>query len=260
MTEHICLVGLDEPEYKQVIDKIDIPIFAHETLPKIIVQDGKLLIERRSSFGMIPVSKVVFHAIFEDDLDFFAGLALWGGPCLPDAYAMMNCRLKIPSLVHSLKYSRFAEPLRGYISPGTIINTEKKTVAKWGNWHCGENKEHFLGKWTSEYPSTLEPFIEGESVRVVVIGDNCWQIKLEGQDWLKSIHDPRADFMPLDNDLLDDTKSIKKSLNLETIAVDYIISKEGSKHLLEVNHIPNVTRFPEIWRAYLNYVVNWIKM
>ena len=35
------------------------------------------------------------------------------------------------------------------------------------------------------------------------------------------------------------------------LAVDYMVGTDGTKHLLEVNHIPNVTVFPEIRQAYL---------
>lgn len=28
--------------------------------------------------------------------------------------------------------------------------------------------------------------------------------------------------------------------------------------IFEVNHIPNVTRFPEIWEGYVDYVVTWL--
>ena len=42
------------------------------------------------------------------------------------------------------------------------------------------------------------------------------------------------------------------------VGVDYMIGDDGTRHLLEVNHIPNVTRFPEIRAAYLNYVVEWL--
>ena len=38
-----------------------------------------------------------------------------------------------------------------------------------------------------------------------------------------------------------------------------IVADDGSKHLLEVNHIPNVTRFPEIWQAYRDYAVTWAR-
>jgi hypothetical protein len=41
------------------------------------------------------------------------------------------------------------------------------------------------------------------------------------------------------------------------LATDYIIAADGTKHLLEVNHIPNVTVFPEIREAYLDWAAGW---
>lgn len=95
-------------------------------------------------------------------------------------------------------------------------------------------------------------------MRIVLIGNRYWQIKLEGADWLKSIHDPQATFMDVDPELLEDTRAIRDAFGLEVIANDYIVTPTGSKHLLEVNHIPNVTRFPEIWAAYRDYVGAWV--
>jgi glutathione synthase/RimK-type ligase-like ATP-grasp enzyme len=105
----------------------------------------------------------------------------------------------------------------------------------------------------------IEHFLQGEAVRIVVIGDRAWQIKLEGDGWLKSIHHENATFMQLDTELLDDTLTLKRAFGLDIIANDYIVTDEGSKHLLEVNHIPNVTRFPDIWDAYREYVVDWVR-
>ena len=96
-------------------------------------------------------------------------------------------------------------------------------------------------------------------MRVVVIGSRAWQIKLAGDGWLKSIHHPAASFVPLDPQLVADTQRVARGFGLEIAANDYIITAEGQPHLLEVNHIPNVTRFPEIWDAYLQYVVEWLK-
>ena len=97
--ERVCIVGLDEPEYTQIRERVETPIIAYEALPRIIVCNGKLLVEPRRGPGWISVSKIVFHSIYENDLDFIAALALWNGPCLPNAFAMMDCRLKLPCLV-----------------------------------------------------------------------------------------------------------------------------------------------------------------
>ena len=64
--------------------------------------------------------------------------------------------------------------------------------------------------------------------------------------------------MPVDPDLLADVQQLRDHFGLPVIGVDYMIDREGRRHLLEVNHIPNVTVFPEIRRAYPEYVVKWV--
>lgn len=232
----------------------------HESLPRILVRDGELLVEAPSGFGLRPVSRVVFHGIFENDHDLIAGLALWGGPCLPNAQAMMDCRLKLPCLVRALRYTDFGNPLRGFASPSIDYETQVERIAKWGNWHCGENKERFSSTWQSPESAIIERYLVGEAIRVVIIGEQHWQIKLEGDDWLKSIHHPNACIVEPDARLVTDTRKVAQGFGLEIAANDYIVTKDGQPHLLEVNHIPNVTRFPEIWKAYFDYVLNWLQV
>jgi hypothetical protein len=260
VTERVCIVGLEEHEVAEFQSLIEfgIGVVAHQALPHIIVKDGKLFVESRQRAGSIEVTRVIFHGIYENDLEFLAGLALWGGPCLPSPRGMMDLRLRLPGLIRALDHTRFALPLRGYASPKAEFDTENERVAKWGNWHCGKNKERFQGVWQSEEPCIVENFIPGQSVRIVIIGEKSWQIKLEGDSWLKSIHDPTADFMEIDPELLEDTQNVAKAFGLELIANDYIVTEQGTKHLLEVNHVPNVSRFPEIWAAYRNYATAWV--
>jgi hypothetical protein len=258
MREVLCLVGLDEPESQEIRDMLDSPVIAHDILPEIVVLDGVLSVEYRGR--MVPVSKLVYHGIFEDDLDFITGLALWGGPVYPNPVAMMNCRLKLPCLVRALQYTRFGEPARGYASAHARINTDSERVAKWGNWHCGENKVRFQGTTTLTEPSIIEDFLPGKAVRIVMIGEHYWQIQLEGDDWLKSIHHTDAGIIDeVDAELLADTRAVRDGFGLSIIANDYIVGLDGSRHLLEVNHIPNVTRFPEIWTVFRNTVVTWLQ-
>lgn len=258
MSERVLIVGLDEPEFTQIQERIDMRVTAHETLPQILVKDGQLLAQPRRGAGWVAVSHVVFHSIYEHDLDFMAGLALWGGPCLPNAHAMMDCRLKLPCLARALRYTQFGAPARGYAAPGAVYRSDREQVAKWGNWHCGENKARFTGPWESEEACVIEDFIPGEAVRVIVIGNWIRQIKLEGEGWLKSIHPDNAAFMEPDPELVADTLRIKAGFGLELLANDYMVAADGTRTLLEVNHIPNVTRFPEVWDAYRDFVVDWL--
>ena len=261
MKERVCIIGLDEPEYNSIKENLPFgtAMIAYQWIPRIMLKDGELLVESRQGKGFLPVDRVIFHGIYEDDFDFITALALWGGLCLPNALAMLDCRLKLPCLARALQHSHFGGK-RSYIAPNMHFETNQQMVAKWGNWHCGENKTLFSEEFKSEHHTVIEPFFEGDAVRVVVIGEHSWQIRLEGKDWLKSIHDSSASLMEIDSELLEDTQNLKKAFNLEVIANDYIVSDTGSKHLLEVNHIPNVTRFPEIRKAYLNYINQWLSV
>lgn len=258
MPPRLAIIGLHAPEYTHLRPRHFGPVVHHETLPKVLVRDGKLFVERSSGVGMVEVDKVVYYGIFADDLDVIAALALWGGPCFPDPHAMLDCRLKLPCLVRSLRYTRFGGPWRGYVSPGVSLSTPRELVAKWGNWHCGENKERVNGDYESTQSAILEPFFPGEAVRIVLIGDRHWQIRLTGDDWLKSIHPADADFMPVDAELLEDSRNIQRGLGLSFLGNDYIVGEDGRKYLLEVNHIPNVTRFGALREAYLDEVAHFI--
>ena len=103
-------------------------------------------------------------------------------------------------------------------------------------------------------PTLFEDFIEGEAVRIVLVGERAWQVRMAGDGWLKSIHHPDSAFMPIDPELLDDTRRVAAHFGLEVVGVDYIVSSDGSRHLLEVNHVPNVTVLPEVRAAYLDLV------
>jgi hypothetical protein len=258
MAKRIAIIGVEKREYELIKTAHFGPIIYHEMLPNFLVNKGQLFVERSNGNGMLPVDKVVYYGIFEDDFDIITALSIWGGPCFPNPRAMMDCRLKLPCLARALAVSQFASP-RGMISPHTSINVTSELVAKWGNWHCGENKERLKGQWTSNEASVIEPYFEGEAVRICIIGDQYWQIKLEGQSWLKSIHDDRADFMEVDQELLEDTRRIQAAFGLDFLANDYIIGVDGQKHLLEVNHIPNVTRFEELRMAYISTVQKWLQ-
>ncbi|CAA9199503.1 hypothetical protein FLA105534_02647 [Flavobacterium bizetiae] len=253
----IALVGIEQEEYDIIKAQYSGHIIWHQSIPKIVVKDEVLYMEKSNGIGMLPVDKVVYYGIYDNDFDFISGLAIWGGACYPNAAAMLDCRFKIPCLVKALAHSKFSAP-RGFISAGTSVNVGNDTVAKWGNWHCGENKHRFTGEWESEFTATTEPYYEGEAVRIMIIGNVYWQIKLEGDSWLKSIHPDNAGFMDVDSELLADTLHIKNILQMDMIGNDYIVAKDGSKYLLEVNHIPNITRFEEVRQVYLSTVIDWI--
>lgn len=256
MKERLCLIGFDEPQIDQFKQQFGKNVIAHSTLPHYKVIDGELFVDREFSSFQTRVDRVIFYGIFENDFDLLVALSLWGGACYPNPVGMMNCRLKHACLVRALKVTNFPGEGRGFLSAGETAELPRDSVAKWGNWHCGENKERIQGKWQAEFSSTIEPFFEGNVVRVIKIGDQIRQIQLTGDDWKKSIHGAGAGFMSVDEELAEDTCRLAEHFDVELIANDYVVGK-ADKYLLEVNHIPNVTQFPEIWDLYFEEVSRW---
>jgi glutathione synthase/RimK-type ligase-like ATP-grasp enzyme len=105
--------------------------------------------------------------------------------------------------------------------------------------------------------SHRKEYIEGEAVRIVLVGERAWQGRVAGDVWLKSIPHRDADFMPIDPELLDDARRLAAHFGLDFVGVDDIIAPDGSRHLLEVNHVPSVTVLTEVRAAYLDLVVDW---
>jgi hypothetical protein len=260
MTNRLLLIGHDEPEAEAIRQRVDVPVVHFEMLPRLLLHQGRLHVEHPNADGrFLPVAQVVFHGIFEDDLPALAALALWGGPCFPGARGMMDCRLRLPCLVRALRVTWFGSLPRGYADRGSAYAAESETVAKWGEWHCGENKERFTGRRLAEVPTMFEPFVEGEAVRIQTIGDQVWQFRLGGEDWKKSIHGPGAALMVPDAELVEDARRLQRHFGLEMIGVDYMMGGDGAKYLLEVNHIPSVTAFAEVRAAYIEHVAEWVQ-
>jgi hypothetical protein len=84
--ERLLVVGLDQPEYDALKERVSIPSVLFEMLPRLRLVRGRLSVEHPLADGrFLPVSRVIFHGIYEDDLPFLSALALWGGPCFPSA-------------------------------------------------------------------------------------------------------------------------------------------------------------------------------
>jgi len=260
--KRILIVGLEETEVSLLKQNLGLEylVVRYDSLPKIKFAEGELSVESPSVPGrFLAVDKVIFHGIFEHDVDFITLLALWNGPCLPNAVGMMDLRQRIPGLARALPVSKYSGIKRGMVIGQQEYFADTEVVAKWGIWHCGEDKAKFTGEWTSTETSVIEEFIDGEAVRIMLVGDKYWQIKLTGDSWLKSIHNEGSSAMPVDEGLLNDARNIARHFKLETIGIDYMVGTDGERYLLEVNHIPNVTVFGFVNEAFITYATDWIK-
>lgn len=228
-----------------------------EALPRLALEGERLYAESPRSGRWLEVDRVIFHGIYAEDEDFLSALALWAGPCFPKPAPMLAVRRRLASLLAALRLTRFPGARRGYLSREARFDFSRESVAKWGNWHCGEDKARFQGFFEAPENCLVEPFVKGEAVRLVLV-DEPRQVRMTGSGWLKSIHGPGAELMAVCPELQADSLEIQRGLGLDILANDYIIGPEGPV-LLELNHIPSVTAFPELWQDYKNRLRSWLR-
>ena len=258
--KRILIIGLEPNEVNRIKEQLGYGylIVAYDMLPIVQLKEQVLYVENPNvPDQFLKVDKVIFHGIYENDFDFITLLSLWNGPCLPNAHGMMDLRQRIPGLTRALAVSKFNGIKRGMAIGEQDLFYDKEVVAKWGIWHCGEDKAKFSQHYTTQETSVIEEFIEGKAVRIMILGDQHWQIQLTGDTWLKSIHNEGSGEMPVDAELLEDSLNITKHFNLQMAGIDYMVGKNGEKYLLEVNHIPNVTVFPFMNEAFIKYCKHW---
>lgn len=245
MKKRILLVGLEprEADYIKSALGFGYLFVCYSVVPKAYLKEGRLYVQSQTNRNkFLPVDTVIFYGIYENDFDFITLLALWNGQCLPNPIAMLNLRQRIPALARVLPISKFGTMERSMVVGQQEFTSESEMVAKWGVWHCGEDKAKFNESWHSTETSVIESFVEGNAVRIMKVGKQYWQIQLTGESWLKSLHGEGAHFMEIDRELLADAQQITSHFEMEIAGIDYIVN-ENEKHILEVNHIPNITVF-----------------
>ena len=154
----LLLVGLEENEIQYIKTHTTYLVTAYDMLPNIKLVEGKLWVEStQTPDKYLEVHKVIYHGIIDADFDFITLLALWGGACLPNAHGMMDLRLRHSGLARAIKASKFGALPRSMSLKAQTWEASRDTVAKWSNWHCGENKHRFTGKWEASEPTVYEP-------------------------------------------------------------------------------------------------------
>ncbi|MBY0457147.1 MAG: hypothetical protein K2V38_07410, partial [Gemmataceae bacterium] len=130
----VGLIGLERDEVRELEARASgsgCRFVSFDLMPKVQLRDQELYLARFGTWDWTgPVARVVFHGIFENDLPGIAALALWGGPCLPSASGLLDCRPRIANLARVRKVSRFAALPRSYTDAGTAFHRDTPAVAK----------------------------------------------------------------------------------------------------------------------------------
>src|SRR5690606_8530149 len=122
-------------------------------------------------------------------------------------------------------------------------------VLKVGSEHRGIGK--FLIRSVKDIPewdgmATMEPFFEGESVRILIIGQDTFAFKVTNStSWIKN--GPGADIekVSVNDDIINHAKDASRYFGLDIAGVDYIVENDGKFHFLEINQYPGLGLFDD---------------
>ena len=285
MRKRFAVIGLDDALAERVKDAIaavnwDTNVVLYSSVP-LIEHDTALRVESPSITGrMLDVDGVLYYSYFEDVEKERLALALSTVPTFPDVRATLPLDDKLAALVFALRAdpdgarapSRWVARSRAFCN---LLSAEEKQViadhpgcvVKLGNAHCGEGKwlvEEFLaqippsGKLIANGPIYVEPFVHGESVRVLLIGERAWQLHYTSNDWRKNVR-ATVTSVPVDDTLSARTRAIAAGLGLSIAGVDYILPETGAPVLLEVNAYPGLEHAPGAEDAFVDLAVQWVR-
>ena len=132
------------------------------------------------------------------------------------------------------------------------------SVLKIGNLHCGEGKyflnssfdlnRHFLCDDIDSI-CTIEPFYEGESWRVLFIGEKSFFLRFDNPtSWIKNSSGADVEEMTtsIPPGLLEHAEKVRSLFNFEICGIDYIVQKNGEIKFLEYNMFPGVDASDDI--------------
>lgn len=214
MRKRFAVIGLDDDLAERVKNAIceidwDTNVIVYSSVPSI-EHDAALRIESPSVAGcMLDVSGVIYYSYFEGVEKERLALTFSATPTFPNIRATQSLDDKLAALVLALRAdpdggrapARWVARSRAFCN--LLSSEEKRIIAnhpgcviKSGNEHCGHGKwltEEFLdqippsGAFLANGPIYIEPFIRGESVRILLVGDRAWQLHYVSDNWRKNV-------------------------------------------------------------------------
>lgn len=256
----VVTIGVDEDVVAKLRVKLDHPVRAYAVPPRIEVREGVTWVESARMAGkMFEAAGVVWHGYFDDVEEIRRALALSSTPTFPDVRATLPLDDRFVSLAMATRVDRVEEP-RSVLRAGEQANVSTPSVAKWGHRHCGDGKARVSrgtdGAFTAEELTLVEPFVEGSSERILLIGEAAWHLVYESDDWRKNVSARVRPLDPPNRRLIARARRIADALALPMVGVDFVV-RENDAVLLEINAYPGLDDAPGAVDAFVDAVAAW---
>lgn len=202
-------------------------------------------------YGQLPkvFDAVLWYSSVEDDT-----LCLYNQKVLRKANVPCWPSLELLEMWSDRRTKLFAAIANGFVDDvkfehWTIGTAKRDTVVKVGNSHVGEGK--ILVKAGEDFPywpnlATLEPYVEGRSVRVYVVNGKTYGVEYTNEhNWIKNMPGGETFEIELDPALADHAKRVHDFFEFPISGIDYIVRDDGTFRFLEHNHFPGITLHSE---------------
>jgi hypothetical protein len=163
-------------------------------------------------------------------------------PCWPDPAALLAASERHAALARCVAAGLVDHPvIQAHFTEEPRLPLPY--VLKIGEEHRGEGKH--LIRSASDIPrwdgiATMEPFFAGESVRVLILGERAFGVRIHNEgSWIKN--SPGASFEAWEPDaaIVEHARRATRLFGLEIAGVDYVIDRAGF-HFIELNPFPRV--------------------
>lgn len=235
-------------------------IVVHDALPRAFSQGGQAFVESPTIWGKyLRPRGVMYYCHFENPRVVRRALALADTPTFPNIRKTLPHDDKALSLVAAIEADPGPSVPRGFVPGDQEIPIPKgeTVVGKWGEWHCGEGKECFQDVAKTPEPAVLEPFIGGESHRILIVGERAWQLHYESDDWRKNVGATITQVEP-EASLVARARKTAENLGLVVAGIDYIVNGDSAA-LLEVNAYPGLDQVHEAEQEFIGLAVKWAR-
>jgi glutathione synthase/RimK-type ligase-like ATP-grasp enzyme len=172
-----------------------------------------------------------------------------GIPCYPPVDILIRMSDRHAVLQECCDAGFVSHPVQ--FSCDNFIEVPFPCVLKVGQGHCGTGKHLLRDKSdiTQMQPFqntvTIEPFFEGCSVRILIIGNRTFGIRVNNSDsWIANT--AGAEIEPFDpcSSLIKHAQAVRKHFGLDIAGVDYILTP-NSWHFLEINQYPGLDAYDD---------------